>query len=238
MRRLAFPRALRIELSAGRELTDAVVRLRRVRIDPKGVEHRPEQPRALTVALFNEARRAVRDHRHHRDVRRQRPAPPTLLRDHRPVVRPIVADRTGGCRLAGEYVVRRGQVVDVVVRHRPDETQFVCPCSQHWQVFANLQPWDGCPDGLELAAIHVWRIRLQVPGILLGRPAPHEEDDARLGGPARGQIGRPCPKQGRQPQPEQTECPRAKEVAPRKSCQWWRAADLGVHSSAESRMMG
>ena len=173
------------------------------------------------MALLDEARRAVRDHRHHRDVRRQRPAPAAQLREHRPVVRPVVADRPGGRRLAGEQVVRRGQVVDVVVRHRADEAQLVCPLRQQRQVFADLQAGDGRRDRLELAAIHVRRIRLHVPGILLGRPAPHEEHDARLRGSARGRIGRACSKQVRQPQSEQTECPRAKEVASRKNYRWW-----------------
>ena len=62
--------------------------------------------RALAVALLDEPRRAVGHDRHHRDVRRQRPAAAALLRQHRAVVRPVVAERARRAPAAGEQVVR------------------------------------------------------------------------------------------------------------------------------------
>src|SRR5207302_5709274 len=48
------------------------------------------------------------------------------------------------------------------------------------EVLADMEPGDGRRDGLELAAVDVGGVGLEVPGVLLRRAAPHEEHDARL----------------------------------------------------------
>jgi SAM-dependent methyltransferase len=84
----------------------------------------------------DEPRRAVGHHRHHRDVRRQRPPPAAELREHRAVVRPVVRERPRRRGLAGEEVVRRGRVVDGRVRHRPDHGTGVDDAGQPGQALA------------------------------------------------------------------------------------------------------
>ena len=51
---------------------------------------------------------------------------------------------------------------------------------QQRQVLADLDAGHVRGDRLELAADLAGRVGLQVPGVLLGRPAPHEQQDARL----------------------------------------------------------
>ena len=67
------------------------------------------------------------------------------------------------------------------VGHRADNGQLVGPLGQPRKMLANLQAGHLRGDRLEFAANLRWRGRLHVPGVLMRRPAPHEEQNARLG---------------------------------------------------------
>ncbi len=88
-------------------------------------------------------------------------------------------------RLAGEQVMSRRRVIDVAVRHRADDRQLVGPPRQERKVFADVDAGDDRRDGPEFAADFGRGFGLQVPRVLMGRPAPHEEQNARSGLPER-----------------------------------------------------
>jgi hypothetical protein len=77
----------------------------------------------------------------------------------------------------------RHRVVDIVVRHRPDDGQLVGPLGKQWKMLTDADIGHLGRDRLKRPA-HLGRsIRFQIPGILLGGPTPHEEQNAGLGLP-------------------------------------------------------
>src|SRR5687767_14831525 len=76
-------------------------------------------------------------------------------------------------------------VIDVVVRHRADQRQLPGALGQAREVLADAQSWYGCGNRRELAAVLGRRVGLHVPGVLVRRAAPHEQEDAGLGAAAR-----------------------------------------------------
>jgi hypothetical protein len=88
-------------------------------------------------------------------------------------------------------------------------------------VFTDLESRHTSWDGLELSAILDRRIRLGIPGILVGRPAPHEEDDASLGLASRpqGRGAFACLKEAWQSQADERQRAGAEELAsPYRGC--------------------
>src|SRR5262245_8573594 len=88
---------------------------------------------------------------------------------------------------------------------------------------------DGRRDRLEVAAVLRGSIRLEVPGVLMRRPAPHEENDARLRLAERLlRVGLARPQQFRQPEPDQRKGSGPEEVA----TSWRREEHAGGTHSA------
>ena len=97
--------------------------------------------------------------------------------------------RFAGAFAAGQQPVRRCGVVDIIMSHGADDTQLFSAGCQLGQMFADLQSGDCGTDGLKLAAEFQRRSRFHVPGVLLCRTTPHEQDDAGFGRPLRGCAG-------------------------------------------------
>ena len=197
-----------------RQLADAVVGQGAVRVDAHRIVDRPEPARPLAVALLDEARCAVRHHRHHRDIRRQHaPASPQHRHD-RPVVGPVVGELQTRVGLAGEQQMGGRGVIDVVVCHRPNQGELVGAPREPRQMLADAQARHRRWDGAELAAELDRRVGLHVPGVLLRRPAPHEQEDARSC-PPRRRIGLATRLQkARQTEAKQAQRPSTQELAP------------------------
>ncbi len=106
-------------------------------------------------------------------------------------------------QMPGQDPVRRREVREVVVIHRPDDRQPVRPGRQHREVLADPDARRPRRDRRKAAADLRRRIGLRVPRVELAGPAPHEDEEARLRPPepARPRRDRPVPIQLRQPQP-------------------------------------
>ena len=72
------------------------------------------------------------------------------------------------------------QVGRVVVRQGADDRVAIGQPGQPGEVLADPDAWDAGGDGPELAPHFGGRLGLGVPGVELGRAAPHEQQDARL----------------------------------------------------------
>ncbi len=159
----------------------------------------------------------------HRHGLRQRPAPRPDPRHQRAQVRPVVGRRPGGVgvrrrgQVPGQNAMRRREVREVVVIHRPDDRQPVRPGRQHREVLADPHPRRPRRDRGEAATDLRRRIGLRVPCVELAGPAPHEDEEARLRlpEPARPRPGRPVPIQLRQPQPGHRHRPGTQRLATR-----------------------
>ena len=104
---------------------------------------------------------------------------------------PVVLPQSIG--LARQKLVRCVRVIDVGMRDRSDNGQFVCTTGKMLKVFADVDAGDIGGDGMELTPKLVRGIGLKIPGILLGGATPHEQEDAafRFPEPRRGcWIGR------------------------------------------------
>ena len=138
-------------------------------------------------------------------------------------MRPVAAQlAVGRRRLTGEQKRRRRRVIDVRVRHRSHDRQLVGPLGQLRKVLADLDARHARGDRLELAADLGRRVGLQVPGVLLRRPAPHEEQDAALGAAkariTRRELGLRRPRPGRAADPgndKSQQAPGCPTAAPR-----------------------
>jgi hypothetical protein len=95
----------------------------------------------------------------------------------RPLLALLDADRR---RLAGQQVVRRPGVIGVVVRHRANDAQAIDALGKLLEVLANESARHIGADRRELAANLAGSVRLHVKRVLMRRPAPHEQQDARL----------------------------------------------------------
>ena len=69
-------------------------------------------------------------------------------------------------------------MIDVRVRHRADDCQPVGSLGEQRKMLADLGAGHAGGDRLELAADLCRRRWLQIPGLLLGRATPHEEQNA------------------------------------------------------------
>ena len=82
--------------------------------------------------------------------------------------------------VASECGVRVRKMGRVVVVERADQGDFVHLPRQPWKMLADLNAWHvGC-DWLKLAADLGGCIRLQVEGVELTWPTPHEQEDAAI----------------------------------------------------------
>ena len=115
-------------------------------------------------------------------------------------------------------------------------------CASRGRCSQICRPGTVVGDRLELAAILGRGVGLQVPGVLLGRPAPHEQHDARHRArpnvaAASGRADRGGPRagleQGRQPQPEEAQLP-AEHLAARRRPERWATLDRS-HDAAPAR---
>ena len=86
--------------------------------------------------------------------------------------------RTG---LTAEHVLHARLVVVARVRQRPHNRVLIREPSESRQFLADVDAGDVRLDGAEFAANVLWCIGLQVEGIVLRRPAPEEDEDARVG---------------------------------------------------------
>src|SRR5580704_11159255 len=84
-----------------------------------------------------------------------------------------------GRRLAGEQIVSRRGVVHILVRHRTYDGQLVGAASYERKVLANLDAGHRRGDRQEFAANFRGSVRFEIPGVLMRRPAPHEQENAR-----------------------------------------------------------
>ena len=118
-------------------------------------------------------------------------------------------------RFAGKQKVRAGRMVADVVRHRPHDGQPVDALRELRKVFADLNAWNIRGDRLKCAANFRGRVGLHVPSVLMGRPAPHEEQDTRLGAPETVPGRRRASHQQiRKRQAEQARCAGAEKITP------------------------
>jgi hypothetical protein len=60
------------------------------------------------------------------------------------------------------------------------------PLGKSRQVLANLEAHDACGFGLKFPTEFRWRFGLHIPGVLLCRTSPHEQQDARFSFSTRG----------------------------------------------------
>ena len=106
--------------------------------------------------------------------------------DERTQVRPVARRRAGGVgigrrgKVAGQDAVRRREVRGVVVAHRPHDRQPVRLLRQQREVLADRDARHARRDRPKRPRISVGSVGLRVPGVELARPAPHEDQDARL----------------------------------------------------------
>ena len=97
-------------------------------------------------------------------------------------MRPLAADFAAlRRRLAGEHEAGAGGVVSIVVRHRADDAELGGPLRELRQVLANLNSRNLGRNRLKRPPDLLWLIGLHVPGVLMSRPAPHEEQNAGFG---------------------------------------------------------
>ena len=164
------------------ELTDAVIGQAGVGIDSHGIVNRAKPTRSLAMRLLDEARSAIGNNGHHGHIRGQRASATTQRGEHRSIIWPIVRQRRTaiGAVVAGQKKVGSRGVIDIVVRHRTNDGKAIRAIGQTRQVLADSQAWNPRWYADRFAAEFLRRIRLGIPCILMGRPAPHEQDDARF----------------------------------------------------------
>ena len=176
------------EISGGRsKIAHVVIRLGRIGVDRQRIERLAQPAGRLPVALLDEPRHVVVELRPQRHERRQRIAAAPQPRQHRADVRPVAA-QLGRLRrrLAGEQKVRRRSDG----RRRCASSSERSPACRSARPTAESARRSGCPArlvaiGLNSPRISAGAVGLQVPGVLMRRPAPHEQQDAALG-PAEG----------------------------------------------------
>ena len=96
-------------------------------------------------------------------------------------MRPVPAKITGRQgRLSGQQVMRCRRMIHIRMSHRTDQRQIVRSLRQQRKVLADLNPRNIRVDRTKLTANLCRSIGLQIPCILMSRPAPHEQQDAGL----------------------------------------------------------
>jgi hypothetical protein len=180
---LALIEAVRRDVSEELELADAVVIAAGVGVDGEGVEGGAEPAGELAVAFFDEAGDVVLQLGPHGDEGRERVSAAAEPGEDGADVGPVFAEvcAVGGRRLAGEEEVSGGGVIDVAVRHGADDGKLVGVAGEEGEVLADIDAGDAGGDGFEEASDFGGGFGLEVPGILVGGAAPHEEEDAGLG---------------------------------------------------------
>ena len=101
--------------------------------------------------------------------------------------------------------MRPGRVIVVFLSDRAEDGQFVGVPGDQGEMLADVDPRNIGADRQEFAAGGFGTMRFQVPGILMGGPPPHKEQDDAFG-PAKGsgpqvvspgrlsqQVGQPQP---------------------------------------------
>src|SRR6266508_6488322 len=79
-------------------------------------------------------------------------------------------------------------VITVVVRHGTHLAKFVHTPRQAGKVLADLDARNVSGNGPKLAAKFQRGFGFQIPGVLVRRPAPHEEENAGFGAPETGRL--------------------------------------------------
>jgi hypothetical protein len=92
----------------------------------------------------------------------------------------------GEVRAAGEHDVVGGRVVIGGVGERADDGPEVGASGEGGEVFADVDAWGACGDGLEFAADFCRGVGFHVEGFLLGEAAGEEDADDGFGGRGRG----------------------------------------------------
>jgi hypothetical protein len=109
-------------------------------------------------------------------------------------------------------------MVDVRMMYGTDDGEAVTPLRELGEVLADPDTVDVSPDLSERATVAFRGIRFHVPGVHLGRAAPHEEQDGPLGPTERSPLaGEACrsgtaSEQVRERRPGQRQRPRPQNL--------------------------